>query len=63
MINFLLPLEAVGDGGDISISIDSPLHRDNELGVKELSADVDMSTICGLSGVCIPSMAGPDTGP
>ena len=47
-----------GDGGDISMSMDSPLHRDRlELGVM-LGPGYS-----GLRGVRMPAMAGRDTGP
>ena len=61
----LLPLENVGDGGEISMSIDSPLHKDmfDLGGVISLMSLVSMLTWSGLRGVSTPSMAGPDTGP
>ena len=62
---FCLPLENVGEGGEISMSIDSPLHNDRfDLGgVMSLMSLVSMLTWSGLRGVRTSSMAGPDTGP
>ena len=62
---FRLPLENVGDGGEISMSIDSPLHNDRfDLGgVMSLMSLESMLTWSGLRGVRTPSMAGPETGP
>ena len=66
-----IPLDDEGDGGEISISIDSPLQSDRlELGgVNDVSWHWDTCPISvdtwrwGRRGVWIPSMAGIDTGP
>ena len=63
-----LPLDVEGEGGDISMSMDSPLHRDKfDLGVKSLVSTISDSGSdtwsCGRRGVRMPSMAGTDTGP
>ena len=51
-----------GDGGDISMSMDSPLHRDRlELGVILGPGYSELGP--GLRGVRMPAMAGTDTGP
>ena len=56
------PLEVEGEGGDISMSMDSPLHRDRlELGVMLGPGYSELGP--GLLGVRIPAMAGTDTGP
>ena len=55
-----------GEGGDISMSMDSPLQRDKfDLGVKSLVSTISASDTwsCGRRGVRIPSIAGTDTGP
>ena len=56
------PLEVEGEGGEISMSMDSPLHRDRlDLGVM-LGPSVSGARLSpGLLGVRIPAMAGPDT--
>ena len=53
-----------GEGGDISMSMDSPLHRDRlELGVMLGPGCSVLVPAPGLLGVRIPAMAGTDTGP
>lgn len=53
-----------GEGGDISMSMDSPLHRDRlELGVMLGPGCSVLVPAPGLRGVRIPAMAGTDTGP
>lgn len=61
-IKFFSPLDVEGEGGDISMSMDSPLHRDRlELGVMLGPGCSVLGP--GLLGVRIPAMAGTDTGP
>ena len=58
------PLDVEGEGGDISMSMDSPLHRDRlELGVMLGPGSPELVTGPGLLGVRIPAIAGTDTGP
>ena len=61
-----LPLDVEGEGGEISMSMDSPLQRDKlDLGVKSRVSTISVSDTwsCGRRGVRMPSIAGTDTGP